>query len=63
MTKVYSCLVNRVPTPILSISNNEPILINENSNVNRVLTPIVASNFENGTINGNLNVNLSMDIS
>ena len=31
--------------------------------MNRVLVPIVASNFENVTINGNSNVNLSMDIS
>ena len=31
--------------------------------MNRVLVPIVASNFENVTINGNLNVNLLMDIS
>ena len=31
--------------------------------MNRVSAPIVTSNFENGTINGNSNVNLSMDIS
>ena len=31
--------------------------------MNKVLAPIVASNFENGTINGNPNVNLLMDIS
>ena len=31
--------------------------------MNRVLAPIVASNFENSTINGNPNVNFFMDIS
>ena len=62
MTKVYSCLVNKVSTPIRSASNNELIFINGNSNVNRVLAPIVASNFENVTINENLNMNLLMDI-
>ena len=63
MTKVYSCLVNRVPTPIRFASNNEPVPINGNPNANRVLTPTIASNFENVTINGNPNVNLSIDIS
>ena len=63
MTKVYSCLVNKVPTPIQSTSINKHIYINGNSNVNRVLAPVVAYNFENVTINGNPNVNLSMDIS